>query len=454
MKGWNQFRRVAVSLPLAIFAGLIIVSINEFGYKQTNQALDDLRFTHEIHNAVVHLREQMVDADTGLRGYLLTHDTKYLQPYLQASDGIAQAMQDLQTLVKDAPVSSDLYAKLVHSVTRKIAEMEFCLQLFREGKSEALQFVIFTDMGEQDMNKIRMYSHQLLEQSVRQSQRHQKDIQDALFLSRLGIAIVTIIGILAFYMYLRQTNILERTHQREQIMLSNERNRLEELVRQRTAKLTELANHLQQVREDERGHLARELHDELGALLTAAKLDVARLKSRIDMENAEVSQRVQHLTETLNGGIALKRRIIEDLRPSSLSNLGLCTALEILTNDFAQRSGIEMERNLETVELADATELTIYRLVQESLTNISKYAQASKVIVLLQNRPSHVEVQIRDDGQGFNIQEIRPNAHGLEGMRYRVEAAGGKLSIQTAMDSGTTITAIIPKIQPPDTSAN
>ena len=108
----------------------------------------------------------------------------------------------------------------------------------------------------------------------------------------------------------------------------------------RTAQLKELAQHLQTIREDERSRLARELHDELGALLTAAKLDVARLKSRLGSDaTADAAERLAHLNETLNGGIALKRRIIEDLRPSSLSNLGLVAALEILLREFgaAQR---------------------------------------------------------------------------------------------------------------------
>jgi hypothetical protein len=147
-------------------------------------------------------------------------------------------------------------------------------------------------------------------------------------------------------------------------------------VRDRTATLAELATHLQQVREDERGHLARELHDELGALLTAAKLDVARLKSRLGDQPSEVGQRLQHLTETLNSGIALKRRIIEDLRPSSLSNLGLTASLEILAREFSERSGIEVATALEPVELDESNQLTVYRLVQESLTNIGKYAEA------------------------------------------------------------------------------
>ncbi len=322
--------------------------------------------------------------------------------------------------------------------------MDLSLKLFREGNADALKFVMFTDMGNSDMNSIRTLSRELEESVVQEAQRYQDEVQSSLVWARVGVATITLIGLLAFYLYLRQHNIVERLHKREQALLSEERTRLEQLVRERTATLTELANHLQQVREDERGHLARELHDELGALLTAAKLDVARLKSKIEMSNPEVADRVKHLTETLNSGIALKRRIVEDLRPSSLANLGLSTSLEILTNEFSQRIGVEVEANLEAVELPDATELTIYRLVQESLTNIGKYAKASKIAVSVHNYPTYVAVQIQDNGEGFDLASIRPNSHGLAGMRHRVEATGGRLTINSAIGEGTTISAVIP----------
>jgi signal transduction histidine kinase len=170
--------------------------------------------------------------------------------------------------------------------------------------------------------------------------RGQAEIERALWGSRLGIALATAVGLLAFYRYLRQTQALQQATAREQQALESERERLEALVRARTASLSALANHLQQVREDERGHLARELHDELGALLTAAKLDLARLKSRIGTSGPEVQERLQHLGATLNQVIALKRRIIEDLRPSALANLGLATALEILAREFSERAGL------------------------------------------------------------------------------------------------------------------
>ena len=235
-----------------------------------------------------------------------------------------------------------------------------------------------------------------------------------------------------------------RATEREQEILERERARLEGLVRERTASLSELANHLEQVREDERGHLARELHDELGSLLTAAKLDVARLKSKIDANAPEVAERLKHLIEMLNNGIALKRRIVENLRPSSLAHLGLTAALEILASEFGNSANMPIETNLEAVDLPEATQLTVYRMVQESLTNISKYAGASKVLITVHDHPTHVAVQIRDDGAGFDVAAIARTSHGLVGMRQRVEAAGGRLTVTSSLGEGTLVSAILP----------
>lgn len=435
---------MAISLPLAILAASLMIGVSEYGYKQTSQLLTNLTRAHDIRASTGVLIKDMLNAETGLRGYLLTNDTKYLQPYQEASKDIYRSLENIRRNVQHDNQKMDVFMQLSQSIGRKTAEMDLSLKLFREGNADALQFVMFTDMGNSDMNNIRTLSQQLEETVKQEAQHYQDEVQNSLVWARLGVAGMTLIGILAFYLYLRQNNVVERLHKREQALQSEERSRLEQLVRERTATLTELANHLQQVREDERGHLARELHDELGALLTAAKLDVARLKSKIDMANPDVADRIKHLTETLNSGIALKRRIVEDLRPSSLANLGLSTSLEILSSEFAQRSGIDIEANFEVVELPDATELTIYRLIQESLTNIGKYAKASRVQITVHKYPSYVAVQIQDNGQGFDLSSIRPNSHGLAGMRHRVEATGGRLTISSAVGEGTTISAVIP----------
>jgi signal transduction histidine kinase len=215
-------------------------------------------------------------------------------------------------------------------------------------------------------------------------------------------------------------------------------------VERRTRDITQIANHLQTAREDERSRLARELHDELGGLLTAAKLDVARMRSRLAAAPPEVLERMMHLVKTLDEGIALKRRIIEDLRPSSLSNLGLKAALEILCTEFAERSELDVRTDIEELPLDDAGKLTTYRLVQEALTNVAKYASASTVHVGVAAHGGWAVIAVRDDGVGFDPNAARTAAHGLAGMRFRVQSARGQLKIKSKPGQGTTIQARLP----------
>jgi signal transduction histidine kinase len=316
----------------------------------------------------------------------------------------------------------------------------------RDGKTDAWKFVLTTDVGKQQMEAIRTQAGKLSSTSISKMARAQQQIQTTLMLSRIGVSIVALAGLLAFYMYLHQTGALIRSGEREKELLQRERDQLDMQVRERTANLAELATHLQNVREDERGHLARELHDELGALLTAAKLDVARIKSRLAGNMPEASERLAHLTHTLNSGIALKRRIVEDLRPSSLSHLGLVASLEILAREFAERSGLDITVDLEQVDLGGSAQLTVYRLVQESLTNIAKYAEAQQAVISLQNMDSFITIEVHDNGKGFDTDSVATTSHGLAGMRHRVEAAGGRLSVDSARGRGTRISAVLPKV--------
>ena len=445
---WHWLRKsrsMAISLPFALLAALLLIGINEVGHKRSQDAVQAMSHGQQTRNAANRLLQSMLDAETGQRGYLLTGNEGYLEPYDKAVITVQANLEELHTQHLHSTEDLQQFALLALAVSRKLAEMELSLRLRRQGNEDAWKFILFTDVGREHMDSIRQLAHTLIERSSRKIQEHQSQIVQSLMLSRIGIATVTAIGLLAFYMYLRQARTLQQISQREQDVLEHERERLEGLVRERTASLSELASHLQQVREDERGFLARELHDELGALLTSAKLDVARLKSKIDHQAPDIAERLKHLNETLNSGIALKRRIIEDLRPSSLSNLGLTAALEILTREHAEGAGIEVETNLEAVELTEATQLTVYRLVQEALTNISKYAKAKKVLVTVHGYPTHVAVQVRDDGAGFDPAGVGPTSHGLAGMRHRVEAAGGRLTITSSPDSGTLISAVLPK---------
>ena len=440
--------RTAISLLLALLAACVLIGINETAHNRARAELDSVEREFATRTALNRLLQQVLDAETGSRGFLLTGDPRYLKPYDGAVNDIGQSLQTLRTAYADAAQESAILSELNRDVQRKLAEMELSVRMRREGNEDAWKFVVLSDVGQQQMESIRGHAARLLQSTSHRIDASQDQVRTSLFYSRLGIALVTVAALLAFWLYLRQTTALRAAGERQHLALERERDLLERQVSERTASLAELATHLQQVREDERGHLARELHDELGALLTAAKLDVARLKSRLHSQPNEVSQRLQHLTETLNSGIALKRRIIEDLRPSSLANLGLTASLEILAREFSERSGVDVDTSLEPVELDDANQLTVYRLVQESLTNIAKYAQASHAQIEVRAYPNHVDVSVRDDGKGFNAAGIRPSTHGLAGMRHRVEAAGGRFKVDTHPGSGTRVAAILPTTRP------
>lgn len=437
--------RMAISLLLAVLAALVLIGINETGYIRSSESLDDIAQASRTRAVLNRLLQHVLDAETGSRGYLLTGDPRYLEPYDTAISDINQVLDSLrQTYTPNAGEFNTL-AQLGRNVQRKLAEMDLSVRMRKQGNEDAWKFVLMTDVGKEHMDAIREQATTLITAATTRIDVGQVQVRRALVFSRAGIAAVALAALLAFYLYLRQSTALKLVDERQQQALQQERDLLERQVRERTATLAELATHLQLVREEERGHLARELHDELGALLTAAKLDVARLKSRLGVPAPEVGQRLVHLTETLNSGIALKRRIIEDLRPSSLSNLGLTASLEILAREFSERSGIEVATSLDAVELDESRQLTVYRLIQESLTNVGKYAQAKQVDISVRNYDAHLEVDVKDDGEGFDVAKVRPSTHGLAGMRHRVEAAGGRLNVSSSPGQGTRISAVMPK---------
>jgi signal transduction histidine kinase len=435
---------MAISLALAILAACVLIGINETGYNQSASALDDIAEASRTRGSLNRLLQQMLDAETGSRGYLLTGDPRYLEPYNTAVAEIGQNLDALRQSYSSAEEVGTL-AQLSRNVQRKLAEMDLSVRMRKQGNEDAWKFVLMTDVGKEHMDAIREQATRLINGATAKMEVSQVQVRRSLLLSRIGIAAVAMAGLLAFYLYLRQSTALKLAGERQQDILQEERDLLERQVRDRTATLAELATHLQQVREQERGHLARELHDELGALLTAAKLDVARLKSRLGTPAPEIGQRLQHLTDTLNSGIALKRRIIEDLRPSSLSNLGLTASLEILAREFSEHSGIEVATSLEPVELDESRQLTVYRLVQESLTNVAKYAEADQAEISVRSYGSHVEVDVKDNGKGFDVANVKPSTHGLAGMRHRVEAAGGRLSVVSGPGTGTRVSAVLPQ---------
>ncbi len=436
------------SLIFACLVALAAIIVSEMAFHASAQAHADVRAERKMRIAVNAVQRNMLDVETGQRGYLLTGEPRYLEPYEAALKEFNTNLETLRESLTEHPDQMQTFYQLSTALAKKLAECAITIELRRVGSDTSWKDIVLTDLGKNDTDAARGHIQSLIAASSKRLVNYDKVVVQTADIARRGIALLAALGLAAFFLYLKTMQRLRRTEAAQQTALKQERDQLETLVAQRTESLNDLATHLQEVRENERSHLARELHDELGALLTAAKLNVMRIKSRVDPGAVELQQRIQELTQTLNEGIALKRRVIEDLRPSSLSNLGLAPSLEILGREFCERAGISVTTNLDPVTLDEAAQLTVYRLVQEALTNVGKYAQATHVDISLQDLADHITIAVTDDGLGFDESAIAHNAHGLQGMRHRVQAAGGQLSVSSTPGHGTSVSAALPRQAP------
>jgi len=443
----SRLRRSAFALPLAVTVAALMVGVSELGFREAHGQMTRLVVIVKVRVALTNVMRRVADAESGQRGYQLTGSDDYLTPYRDASLDVHNTLNTLRAhyRVLDDAAAEPRLDELAGHLRTKLREMDEVIALQQAGRQAAALALVGTGIGRDRMDSIRAITDALARREDGLLALAVGQVFDTLLLHRIGVAAMTAISVLVLGLYLRQRQTIDQQRALQQRAIQAERDRLEVDVHARTRELTELAGHLETAREDERARLARDLHDELGALLTAAKLDVARMRPKLAQLLPDLLPRVQHLVESLDSGIALKRRIIEDLRPSTLSNLGLLPALEILCAEFGDRLGVPLSTALAPVALTPSAELTVFRLVQEALTNIAKYAAASAVRVVVQSDGAIARISVHDDGRGFDTGAAGHARHGLIGMRYRVAAESGRLQVQSAPGQGTCITAELPQ---------
>lgn len=431
-------------LPAAALATLAVCGINEVAYQQSLHAIDSLRAHTEATGRIQRLLRVVIDAETGQRGFLLTGRQDYLKPYVHSAADSREQLNWLSTYYHQDAEVAQLVKDMQRATETKLSELSTSITMYQQGRHQTWHELIMTDLGKESMENVRALSQKLLAVEAKRSSKDQDAVNLRLLIGRWGVPLAMLLSLGGLALFLRQHRQLQAVEHRHALEMKKERDHLELEVIKRTADLTQLARHLQTAIEDERTRLSRELHDELGSLMTAAKLDAARLKRSLGTLSPEVEERLQHLNEAINNGIELKRRIIEDLRPSSLSHLGLVPALEIQALEFARRSDVKVTSRFEAVTLSESAQITVYRLFQEALTNLVKYAGATEVDLCVLARADRAVVSVTDNGKGFDPAERRGSTHGLMGMRYRVEAEGGALTVRSRPGAGTRIEAWIP----------
>jgi PAS domain S-box-containing protein len=228
---------------------------------------------------------------------------------------------------------------------------------------------------------------------------------------------------------------------------STERKKSEEELNRSREQLRVLLAHLQSVREEERTRISREIHDELGQSLTALKIDLSWLRKRLGRDQTLLIEKAHGMSQLIDLNIQTVKRISAELRPGLLDDLGLTAALEWQAEEFQNRNGIACQLIIEPDNLVLGKEIStaVFRIFQETLTNIVRHAKSSKVRVRLTKKEEELALKVSDNGRGITRKQISsPSSIGLIGMNERVSFLGGTLSISGAKNRGTTVKVTIP----------
>jgi PAS domain S-box-containing protein len=218
--------------------------------------------------------------------------------------------------------------------------------------------------------------------------------------------------------------------------------------RESREQLRALAARLEEVREQDRKVMAREIHDELGQALTALRMDLAWLHSRLDSGTNPLAEKARVMERLVDQTIDKVRHLASRLRPAVLDDLGLVPALEWEAGELVRRTGIQCELDLPSghIQLDDRLATTVFRILQEALTNVARHAAATKVRIHLRCNPGEVALEVRDNGRGITDQEIAGRGSlGLLGMRERALACEGEFGIRALPAGGTAVTICIPR---------
>ena len=437
---------VLVVLLLIAVLGLFVAA--ESGQRRLEEASRHVQQAAQRERALADVWQLVRGAESSQRGYILTDNPTYLMPFQEASGNLPQALSKLKEAYVNASAAEQAdVVEVEQLVNEKFAEMRGTLEAYRtRGRAAALE-LMRTDYGVLTMRRIddrvRSIDKAGTADILRASESWQ--IRRWVGLATTTVALVASIGLVLLLSRLTVRQV--RFREREAQELAQRHAELEQLVEQRTAELSELSTHLQSLAEREKSALSRELHDELGGLLVAARMDVSWIEERLRTQDAELQAHFRRVHEALQLGVDVKRRVVENLRPSLLDNLGLFPALRSLVADSCRRADLKCSERYPQEELRFRPEasITVFRIVQEALTNIVKHARARSVEIAIEPQPPWLMLRIRDDGVGLPLERLRAlRAHGLAAMRQRATGLGGQWHVRRPAGGGTEVEVRLP----------
>jgi signal transduction histidine kinase len=434
-------------LLVALVVSGAIFAVSEYSSRSYARARGELGQSMALQSRLIELHRTVLEAESGQRGFLLTRNPEYLEPYKRATANLGPVREQLHAMVAGDKEARDRLAIVDDLVALKVAELERTVERARAGDIDGARSEVEGGEGRSLMARI--------DQQFAEFEKHNAGVltarahrwEDAADSSRSGI--LAVVGLNAGLIALLALVLIRETRRaRENASIqASFAERMKKEVGERTAQLSALSQFLQTQTEAEKARLAGELHDELSRILTPAKMDVNWLEGRCGSDG-EIARRLARLSELLDSGIDVKRRIIENLRPSLLDHLGLAPALQWHVEEACKAAELEcnLQFNGNLERLSPDLEIALYRVAQEAMTNVIRHAEASRVDVTLDRTHDGIVVSVRDNGVGMaDVDAATKHSYGLGSMRQRLSAVGGRLEIHSSVGGGTRVKAFVPQ---------
>ena len=338
---------LCVTCALLLVLNGFSLSHNLETLKSTNALLTQ---SAKVADRLQYLNVLVLDAESSLRGYFISNADTYLGPSRTATSEIDKELHELQTLLAGSPSQLKNLAQLKTLIRRKMTTLDESINVYKQGGLADIVNIARVSDERATMDEIRLQVVIMVREQnealAAGSAAFYREYQKAVMLG-IGINGLAIIVLIMFYRLVRRS-FLNRAA--VEFALKNANDTLESTVAKRTEQLSVLSRHLISVNEVEKARLARELHDELGANLTAISMDLGAVTQQLAHTQPELAAQLRRAKATLLETVELKRRIVEDLRPSLLDNLGLCAAIESYCEDFARMSSVRCETDVDRSE--------------------------------------------------------------------------------------------------------
>ena len=438
-----------VAVPPFLIIGFLAVLffLTGAGQERLQQASERLQKSALREHAIDDLQIGVSRTVAAQRSFLLTGDPRYLKTYTADAADVEPRLERLRLAYEGADPDLAEVRTLHVLIGKRLADLSMIAAIQKTHGAAAAIALIKTSVGTDAGEAVNDLLEQLRDRESREHEAAENNWFRSQTLSRSITIAGTIFNMLLVGIATRLVYVDLRRRTLQTAELRDQKVQLEREAEGRNRELIELSTHLQSMSEREKAALARELHDELGGLLVGARMDISWAEQHLSGDDPGVRERLRRVQSSLAAGVDLKRRIIEELRPTLLDNVGLFAALRWQLKETCGRAGLKCGEFYpdEEPKFTSEAAIALFRIGQEAFTNIVKHSAAKSMDLALDLDEDAIVMQITDDGTGIPAGRLTAiGSHGLASMRHRVRALGGRLDVRSPASGGTTLLVRIP----------